>query len=181
MLPLLPFLLYPPYLFALLSILPSLFPVGTWDWIGVVSNCIMGMFLRYHVFHWPLRRCTRGAGTKCHPKHPYNGIRHNTHPISSTTSKQPNQPFPPPPPLRRLRTCSRAINTFTRWSYSLWWQMVVLTYGAWFDFRIFFLSCTNFRCFGETLSTLNFAKRAKMIKNKVPNTCFTALNGKACK
>ena len=26
---------------------------------------------------------------------------------------------------------------------------------------------TYFRCFGETLSTLNFAKRAKQIKNKV--------------
>ena len=34
------------------------------------------------------------------------------------------------------------------------------------------LSILNFRCFGETLSTLKFAKRAKMIKNKVCVSVF---------
>ena len=33
--------------------------------------------------------------------------------------------------------------------------------------RVVIPVCYHFRCFGETLSTLNFAKRAKMIKNKV--------------
>ena len=32
---------------------------------------------------------------------------------------------------------------------------------------LFHLCCFSHRCFGETLSTLQFAKRAKMIKNKV--------------
>ena len=170
MLPLLSFLLHPPYLVALLSILPTLCPVGAWDRIGVVSNCTMGMFWRrYDLFSLAITTLRTGNWVEMPlPKHPFNRIRHNIHPISSTTRPQSNQPH-----------CSRASNTFTRRSYSLWWQMVVLTYGAWFDFRIFFLS--NFRCFGETLSTLNFAKRAKMIKNKVPKTCFRALNGIACK
>ena len=41
-------------------------------------------------------------------------------------------------PARGLwRTFSWASNTFTRWSYSLQWQMVVLTHGASFNFRRF--------------------------------------------
>ena len=130
---LIPFLLPLPYLLALLSILPSLCPVGAWDWIGVVSNCTL--FWRcYYFSQWPLRLCERGTGSKCHPKHPFYGSRHNTHPISSTTSKQPRCP---PPPRGLWRTCSWASNIFTRWSYSLQWQMVVLTHGAWFTFRRF--------------------------------------------
>lgn len=95
MLPLLSFLLPTPFLFALLSILPSLCPVGAWDWIGAVLNCTMGMFWRcYHFFHWPLRRCARGTGSNTPIKIPYNEIRHNAHPISSTTSKQPTPASP---------------------------------------------------------------------------------------
>ena len=61
-------------------------------------------------------------------------MKFDTMPTQSQARPQNNQP-----PLRRWswRTCSWASNTFTRWSYSLWWQMVVLIHGAWFNFRRF--------------------------------------------
>ena len=61
-------------------------------------------------------------------------MKFDTTPTQSQARPQNNQP-----PLRRWswRTCSWASNTFTRGSYSLWWQMVVLIHGAWFNFRRF--------------------------------------------
>ena len=52
----------------------------------------------------------------------------DTTPTQSQARPQNNHGAPPPPGLRR--TCSWASNTFTRWSYSLQWQMVVLTHGT---------------------------------------------------
>ena len=153
---LIPFLLPSPYLLALLSILPSLCPVGAWDWIGVVSNCTM--FWRcYYFSQWPLRRCERGTGSKCHPKHSFYGSRHNTHPISSTTSKH--------------------------WSYSLQWQMVVLTHGAWFNFRRFLWNdhVLISGALAKHCPRWTSQKEQRWLRTRYLTRVFRALNDTACK
>lgn len=176
---LIPFLLPSPYLLALLSILPSLCPVGAWDWIGVVSNCTM-FWRRYYFSQWPLRRCERGTGSKCHPKHSFYGSRHNTHPISSTTSKQRRcSPAPSGEPFRGLVIHLHA----GRWSYSLQWQMVVLTHGAWFNFRRFLWNdhVLISGALAKHCPRWTSQKEQRWLRTRYLTRVFRALNDTACK
>ena len=108
-------------------------------WCVRLDRCCVELHYRNvwrccHFFHWPLRGCAQGTGSKCLPQNtPI--IEFDTTSTQSPARPQNNQTTALHP--RRWRTCSWASNTFTRWSYSLWWQMVVLIHNAWFNFRIF--------------------------------------------
>lgn len=89
----------------------------------------------------------------------------------------------PPPPRGLWRTCSWASNIFTRWSYSLQWQMVVLTHGAWFTFRRFLWN-DHVLISGASAKHCprwTSQKEQRWLRTRYLTCVFRALNDKACK
>ena len=61
-----------------------------WDWVGVVSNCTMGLFCGHlSFFHWLLSECAESWGKIRPPKQSRGATRHNTNPVSRATSRWP--------------------------------------------------------------------------------------------